>query len=225
MKQQKRLMEKINEEQLVIIGAGDVGKYIAYHYSSLPNFRVIGFLDDDKTKWGKEINNFLVLGDWTYLKQAKKISVAIGIANPISKEKIWNNIKDIEGLSFPNLIHPSCWIGENVILGKGNIIYPGTTINYETKIHDFVTINMNSTIGHNCDIDNFSTISPGANLGGYTEIEESSFIGIGANTIQSTKIGKKCIVGGGAMIIKDIPDGCTVVGNPGRIIKSINKKT
>ena len=197
MKQQKLLMEKIDVQQLVIIGAGDVGKYIAYHFSSSPNFKVIGFLDDDKNKWGKKINNLPVLGDWTYFKKTNKVSVAIGIANPISKKNIWNNIKDIEGLSFPNLIHPSCWIGENVSLGKGNIIYPGTTINYETKIQDFVTINMNCTIGHNCNISNFSTVSPGANLGGYTEIEESSFIGIGANTIQSTKIGKKCIVGGG----------------------------
>lgn len=80
-------------------------------------------------------------------------------------------------------------------------------------------MNMNCAIGHNCNIENFGTLSPGVNLGGFTHIGESSFIGIGANTIQSTKIGSQCTIGGGTMIIKDIPDGCTVVGNPGKIIK------
>jgi len=46
-----------------------------------------------------------------------------------------------------------------------------------------------------------------------------SHIGIGASVIQGITIGKWCTIGAGAVIIKDIPDGATVVGNPGRIIK------
>ena len=36
------------------------------------------------------------------------------------------------------------------------------------------------------------------------------------------KIGKWCTIGAGAVIIKDIPDGATAVGNPGRIISFKN---
>jgi sugar O-acyltransferase (sialic acid O-acetyltransferase NeuD family) len=216
-------MEIIDMKELVIIGAGDVGKYIAYHFSNLTEFNIIGFLDDNKSKWGKSYANLPVLGDWTYLKESKELSVVIGIADPNSKQKIWNNIKDIKGLSFPNLIHPKCWIGENVNFGIGNVVYPGVSINYETEIMNFVTINMNCSIGHNCKINDFNTLSPGINFGGFTEIGKTSFIGIGTNTIQSIKIGNQCTIGGGTMIIKDIPDGCTVVGNPGKIIKSIQK--
>jgi len=32
------------------------------------------------------------------------------------------------------------------------------------------------------------------------------------------KIGKWATIGAGAVIIKDVPDGVTVVGNPGRIL-------
>src|SRR5690554_5652049 len=97
-------------KELVIIGAGDVGRFVAYHFSGLSEFRVIGFLDDDKSKWGNNFINYPVLGDWTYLNQERDFAVAIGIANPSSKQKIWNNIKDIPGLEFPNLIHPNSWI-------------------------------------------------------------------------------------------------------------------
>jgi sugar O-acyltransferase (sialic acid O-acetyltransferase NeuD family) len=204
---------------LIIIGAGDVGGFIAYHFAESTQYRIVGFLDEERKKWGKSYKNFPIFGDWTYLKNSNEFAVAIGIANPIDKRKMWENIKDITGLEFPNLIHTNSWIGENVSLGKGVIIYPGTMINYETKIGDFVTINMNCAIGHNCNIESFGTISPGVNLGGFTHLGKSCFIGIGANTIQSTEIGSQCTIGGGSMIIKDVPDGCTVVGNPGKIIK------
>lgn len=217
-------MDIINMKDLIIIGAGDVGKYIAYHFGHLEDYKIIGFLDDDKSKWGKLINNIPVLGDWTYLMESANVAVVLGIANPLHKIKIWNNIKDFKHLSFPNMIHPFSWIGANITLGKGIIIYPGVTINYETVIEDFVTINMNCSLGHNAHISKFSTLSPSVNLGGYTEIGELSFIGIGVNTIQSTKIGKNTIIGGASMIIKDIPDNCTVVGNPGKIIKQLNNE-
>lgn len=207
------------KKKCIIIGAGDVGGFVAYHFSSLPEFQIIGFLDEDESKWGKSFVGYPVLGDWTYLQQEREFAVVIGIANPASKGKIWNNIKNIAGLEFPNLIHPNCWIGGNVNLGKGNIVYPGVMINYETDIKDFTTINMNCAIGHNCTIKDFATLSPGVNLGGFTHVGEKSFVGIGANTIQSTRIGAECTIGGGSMIIKDVPNGCTVVGNPGRVIK------
>lgn len=207
---------------LVIIGAGDVGKFVAYHFSNLSEYRLLGFLDDDKNKWGKSIADYSVLGDWTYLKRKKNISVILGVADPLSKLKIWNNLKEITGIEFPNLIHPKCWLGGNVTFGIGNIVYPGVTINYETKVKNFITINMNCAIGHNCILNDFVSLSPGVNLGGFTEISENSFIGIGANTIQSIKIGTQCTIGGGSMIIKNIPSGSTVVGNPGRIIKGVD---
>jgi acetyltransferase EpsM len=49
-------------------------------------------------------------------------------------------------------------------------------------------------------------------------------VGIGVNVIQGITIGKWCTIGAGAVIISDVPDGCTVVGNPGRIIKSKSLK-
>ena len=44
-------------------------------------------------------------------------------------------------------------------------------------------------------------------------------VGTGTNIIQGLHIGKNSIVGAGSVVIRDIQDNCTVVGNPGRIIK------
>jgi acetyltransferase EpsM len=38
--------------------------------------------------------------------------------------------------------------------------------------------------------------------------------------IPSIRIGRWCTIGAGAVILRDVPDGSTVVGNPGRIVRS-----
>ena len=37
--------------------------------------------------------------------------------------------------------------------------------------------------------------------------------------IQGVKIGRWCTIGAGTVVIKDVPDGAMVVGNPARIIR------
>ena len=54
------------------------------------------------------------------------------------------------------------------------------------------------------------------------EVGEGTHVGIGACVIQGIKIGKWATIGAGAVIIKDVPDGAVVVGNPAKIIKMNN---
>jgi acetyltransferase EpsM len=49
-------------------------------------------------------------------------------------------------------------------------------------------------------------------------VGEGTQIGAGAVVIPNVTIGSWCMIGAGTVIIKDIPNGATVVGNPGRIL-------
>jgi sugar O-acyltransferase (sialic acid O-acetyltransferase NeuD family) len=123
------------------------------------------------------------------------------------------------GVYFPNFIAKNVWVSNNVNLGKGIILYPGVSINYESVIGDFVIMNMNCAVGHNCTVESYTTLAPGVNLGGYTHIEESASIGIGVSTIQKVRVGKSSIVGGQSMLVKNVTPGSTVVGVPAKVIK------
>lgn len=205
---------------LYIIGAGDVGGFIAYHTNEMGSYELKGFLDDDESKKHQTYYGLPVIGSVdTLLDIRSPLAVVIAIANPITKKRIVEKLKNQSNIIFPNFIHPTVWIGQKSTIGQGCIIYPGTTINFEAEIGNFVTINMNVAVGHNCCFSDYTTLSPGVNCGGFTVLEESSFLGIGATIIQSVKVGKEVIIGAGAVIIRDVPDGATVVGNPGRIIK------
>ncbi|MGC4041458.1 MAG: NeuD/PglB/VioB family sugar acetyltransferase [Flavobacterium sp.] len=208
-------------QKLLIIGAGSVGKFIAYNINQFSqSFEIIGFLDDDASKHNAVIAGFPVLGPTDKLHEfsGKGIALVWGIAFPSVKKKLFGNYKDLS-FDFPNFIAKDAWISEAVTFGRGCIIYPGTAINYETTIDDFVVINMNCSIGHNCSIHSFSSLAPGVNLGGNTKIGSCVEMGIGSSTVQGVVIENDVTVGGQAMVIVNVNQGDMVVGIPAKSIK------
>ena len=209
------------KQKLLIIGAGNIGGFISYNIDEFGDYDVLGFLDDDVAKIGKSLYGREVLGPISAIDKYvadDEISVVIGIANPIFKRKIANFLQS-KKVHFPNFIAPTVWLSKQIQLGKGIILYPGVSINYECEISDFVIMNMNCAIGHNCKFDAFSTLAPGVNLAGFSHVMQCADVGIGATTIQGVVIGKESRIGGQTMILNNVPDGATVVGNPARIIR------
>lgn len=209
------------KRKLLIIGAGSVGKFIANNVNQFTDsFEIIGFLDDDVSKHNTVIAGFQVLGSVEKLQEfsGKGIAIVWGIAFPAIKKKLFDQYQNLS-FEFPNFIAKDAWISEGVTLGTGCIIYPGTTINYETAINDFVVINMNCSLGHNCTIKSFTSLAPGVNLGGNTRVGNCVEIGIGASTIQSTIIGNKATIGGQAMVVSNVSESDVVVGIPAKSIK------
>ena len=47
------------------------------------------------------------------------------------------------------------------------------------------------------------------------------FIGAGAKILGGIKIGNNVKIGANAVVVKDVPDGSTVVGIPGRIVQKL----
>ena len=208
-------------QKLLIVGAGSVGKFIAYNmHQFTQTFEIIGFLDDDTSKHDSIIANVQVLGSVEKLHEfsGKGIAIVWGIAFPGVKKKLFDKYQDLSFV-FPNFIAKDAWVSEAVIFGNGCIVYPGTAINYETRIDDFVVINMNCSIGHNCTIKSFSSLAPGVNLGGNTSVGNCVEMGIGSSTIQSTTIGDNATIGGQAMVVSNISELDVVVGIPAKSIK------
>lgn len=54
-------------------------------------------------------------------------------------------------------------------------------------------------------------------------IKEGAWIGAGATIMPGICIGKHSIVGASAVVTKDVPDYAVVVGNPAKVIKTLDK--
>ncbi|WP_343486607.1 acetyltransferase [Allomuricauda sp. d1] len=203
------------KENLIIVGAGNVGGFLVLNQELFNNqYNIIGFLDDAVEKINKTFWGIPVLGAVDDLYKYPDVALVIGIADPIVKKKVLQKVGDNH--KFPNFISENTWISNDVNFGKGIIIYPGVSINYETEIGDFVIINMNCAVGHNTRIEKCCSLAPGVNLAGFTHAEPFAEIGIGATTIQQVKIGEGSIIGGQSMVIKNTEAYHTYVGVPAK---------
>ncbi len=201
------------KQDLVIIGAGNVGGFLALNQDLFKeNFNIIGFLDDTKSKIGKIFWDIPVLGPIKDIDNYRDTSMAIGISRPLPKKKLLSKIG--KNYHFPNFIAKNAWISQNVRIGKGVIIYPGVSINHSSEIGDFVVINMNCAIGHNTIIKKCCALAPGVNFAGFTSVEPYAEIGIGACTIQNINIGEGAVIGGQSMLISNTEQYSTYLGIP-----------
>lgn len=218
----KKLIVKMKtQNKLLIIGAGSVGGHLAVNLKNYNDrFEVLGFLDDNKDKIGRKFVGFPVLGNLSSIVDYDKtIQIAVGIAFPIIKSKIIKNLRSRGYYNFPSFISKNAWISSLVKVGEGCIIYPGTSVNYNSIIENFVVVNMNCAIGHDCVLKDYVSLAPNVSLGGNTTIGKLTELGIGSNSRQYITIGKNATVGAGAVITKDIADDVTAVGNPAKLIQ------
>jgi putative colanic acid biosynthesis acetyltransferase WcaB len=90
----------------------------------------------------------------------------------------------------------------------------GLVVNHDTVIGDYCILRHSTTIGNKKLADGSYSLAP--QIGNYVDI--------GANTviIGAIKIGDRAIIGAGSVVVKDVPPGAVVAGNPAKIIRTMN---
>jgi serine O-acetyltransferase len=107
-------------------------------------------------------------------------------------------------------IHPGAQIGKKLFIDHGM----GVVIGETTIIGDNVTLFQGVTLG-----------GTGKERGKrHPTIGNNVVISAGAKVLGSITIGNNVIIGAGAVVINSVPDDCTVVGVPGRIVRIKGEK-
>lgn len=114
------------------------------------------------------------------------------------------------------ITHRTAFVSANASVGSGVFVGPHATIHTLAKVANHAIINTGAIIEHECDIGENAHIAPGGVLGGNVTVGPDTLVGIGARVIPGVRIGARCVVGAGATVIRDVPDGATVVGVPAR---------
>jgi len=99
-----------------------------------------------------------------------------------------------------------------------DIIGPGFFIQ-----HGFSTIIGAKSIGSNCSINQQVTIGF-KNEFDCPTIEDNVTITAGVIIVGNARIGKNSVIGANSVIVKDVPENCTIIGNPAYIIKRDGQK-
>ncbi len=208
-------------KKIAIVGAGGFGREVAMLIDQINQcefeYEIVGYYDDQKDV-GDIINGVPVLGCVSDINKVKEnLNIVLAIGDPKTKAIIIESIGN-ENVFYSTLIHPGVSIGNEVEIGIGTIITTGCTITENIIIGNHVILNLHCTVGHDAVISDYCSFMPSVNISGETFFDELVYVGTGATIINQKRIGRESIIGAGAVIVKDVPDGVTVVGNPGRVI-------
>ena len=208
---------------VVVYGTGGFAREVHQVISDINQhhftWNFLGFLDDDRNKWGAKIHGYPVLGGLEWLRDNSSVYVAIGIGNPSIRRKVVMRIEEACKSPLATLIHPRAWIGNHVEIGEGSIICAGTLITTDVHIGKCVILNLDCTVGHDCVIEDFVTVAPSVNISGGVRVGNGCELGTGSAIIQGIEIGPWTIVGAGAVVIKSLPPNVTAVGVPAKVVK------
>ncbi len=206
----------------VIAGAGTYGSVYHYYLYEQGKYDIIGFIDDDQKKIGQKFNGLDVICETNNFQKLRDIGVEVVFA-PIGNNKIRQSLLreyDANGFRTPGFIHPSVIIPDNIKLGRGVYILPGTIIMPFTEIHDFVMISIGVKVLHHTILQEAAFLSNGVNMGASIDFGVCAYAGMGSTIMTGIKrIGDYATIGAGAVIIRDVKDHAVVVGNPGRVIR------
>ena len=105
-------------------------------------------------------------------------------------------------------------------------IHPGATIGRRF----FIDHGMGVVIGETVEIGDDCLLYQGVTLGGtgkekgkrHPSLGNSVVVGTGAKVLGNIRIGDNVKIGAGSVVIHSVPDNSTVVGIPGRVVRSVD---
>jgi len=203
------------EDQYILYGAGEHAKVIADMMEGAGLNLIYSI--DKKPASSLLLNKYPVYLSSHPIEVTRSFRYVIAVGNNTYRKRIAE--EELSQTNFGTIIDSNAIVSKYAVIEHGCVVMPGATINVDAHIGKHCIINTNASVDHDCVLGDYVHVSPNASLAGNVQVGEGTHIGIGAIIIQGLKIGKWCTIGAGSAIIRDVPDGATVVGNPGRIIK------
>ncbi|MFT6865315.1 MAG: sugar O-acyltransferase (sialic acid O-acetyltransferase NeuD family) [Cyclobacteriaceae bacterium] len=207
---------------VIIFGAKGLAKAALEIFKS-NKIVVYGFLDDDGTLHGQEIDDVSILGrtdDHGFIKLiGQKCDAFLATdENPLRKK--WVNMLMEERKVMPmNAIHETAVISSFASIGHGNFINSRVTLGASSNIGQHCIIGSGAIIEHDVVIGDFVQVGAGSVINAGVTIEDGAFVGSGATVVSGVTIGKNARIGAGSVVIAGVAAKETVFGNPAVSIK------
>jgi sugar O-acyltransferase (sialic acid O-acetyltransferase NeuD family) len=208
------------KKSLFIIGAGGFGRELEAWLQAIEpqhrDWKLVGYLDENPDALNGNPSRLSIVGAPSDYPFTKNDAVIIGIADPKTKAKIYDLLKD--RVQIPTLVHPTAIVGNYVRLGRGSIICAFCTLSSNVQLGCCVMINGGTLIGHDVVIGDWASIMSNTTISGKCQIGDYVLVGSGATILPSIRIANHATVGAGSVVIKNVRARTTVFGNPAACI-------
>lgn len=186
-------------------------------------WEVLGFIDDDHSRHGKECCGIKVLGGRDILKEipdAFVLAVPGSPTNYLGRKEIIGSLNPDES-RFATIIHPSVGRAPDATVGYNTVIMSNVIISCGVTIGSHCVLLPNTVVSHDSVVGDYCLIGSNVSVSGSVRIGSNCYIGSGTKMREDISIGAGSLVGLGSNVLSDIPAGVIAVGSPAKIIRII----
>lgn len=208
----------LNRRPVVALGASGNALDILSIVDALGTpWSIAGVLDDGRDK-GSDFGGLTVLGTLAEAVGLADVDFVNGIASERTHHRKLEIIArtGLDASRFVTLIHPQAAVSHRTTIGHGSCIGPGCAVSALVEIGAHAWLGSRVVIGHECVLGAGVTVAPSATLAGGVTLGAQAYVGSGALLRPGITVGEGALIGMGAVVLRDVPPGVVVVGNPAR---------
>ncbi|AZY50419.1 acetyltransferase [Bordetella avium] len=201
--------------RLCLLGAGGYGREVLDCLLNDSRFEVAGFVDDSPAFRGNEVAGVPVLGGVDDVPLLPDVLFLASVGSPALRRKMTQSLL-ARGANFARVL---CgYIGSRSQIGA-SLIHPGAVLSVDCQVADYVSISFGAVLGHDTVVGDYTHIGWGAFIAGNCHIGEGVLIEPSVCIARGLHIGSGAHIGLGSVVLRDVPEGATVLGNPGRVVR------
>jgi sugar O-acyltransferase (sialic acid O-acetyltransferase NeuD family) len=211
---------------LVVVGAGGFGRETVDAVLAMnahgASWRLLGYLDDNPSLAGQQVNGAPVLGGVRELGNLPNTFVVVTTGRPdnyASRPGIIAAL-DLPAERYATIVHPSATVSASSQIGPGSVLLACVVLTSGVRIGAHVRIMPHVTLTHDDLVGDFSTLASGVCLGGGVCVGQCAYVGAGALVREDRTVGSGALVGMGSVVTVDIPPHEVWAGVPARCMRA-----
>ena len=209
----------MSKMKLAIIGAGALGRQIAWQAECSDKFEIAGFFDDFAVGEPKVVGKTSAIRQFYSTGLFDVLAVGVGYKAMMFRQAIFAEYRN--EIPFADIVHERAVVDPSATTGGGCVMLPNAVLDQNVRLNGNCFMSIAVTISHDTQVGAGTYCSPRSTVCGNCRIGERVFLGAGCIIRDGIRICDDAVIGAGAVVVRDIDRPGVYVGNPARFLKEL----